>query len=259
MTHKRKVVYTALTGGYDGLMQHPFVHPDYDYILFSNDFKKERIGHWQVRPICYDSDDKQLQSRYPKLQPHEVLAEYESSLYVDANVALKDDTLFRSIDRLEAEGVKLAGVKHQLRQCLYRESLFLLLSGRISCWDTVRRQMSRYKAEGFQRDYGMFENNIMYRRHNDPDVVRLDIDWWEEFLNNTRRDQLSFAYCMWRNHCQWHYLLPEQYSARNHPAILCPNHQGSDRHGWDRRKNIYPKYILPLVHKLYFPIFWRNL
>ena len=33
----KKVVYTALTGGYDALEQHEYIDQSYDYICFSND------------------------------------------------------------------------------------------------------------------------------------------------------------------------------------------------------------------------------
>ena len=126
----KKVVYTALTGSYDALEQHKYVNPEYDYICFSNDFgDKKKIGIWTIRKIDYPSDDKQLQSRFPKLQPHEVLPEYEISLYVDANVNILTPYLFRRIDELMKEGVKLAGVEHQFRDCLYEEGYRVWIAG----------------------------------------------------------------------------------------------------------------------------------
>jgi len=254
---KTKVVYTCLTGGYDGLLQHGYVASGWDYVCFSNDIREGSVGHWKIRRIDYESDDKQLLSRFPKLQPHEVLPEYDVSLYVDANVALNDDTVFKCIDELIENGTLLAGVKHQSRNCLYKESLFLILGGRAKNVSLTLQQMRNYKQEGFPRNFGMYEANIIFRQHNHPQIIQQCNDWWHERLNFSHRDQLSYSYTLWKNHLPWKYLLPEQYSARNYPGIYCPNHPGIDKHGWERRKNIYPKFILPLLHKMLFPIYYR--
>lgn len=108
----KKVVYTALTGSYDALEQHKYVNPEYDYICFSNDFgDKKKIGIWTIRKIDYPSDDKQLQSRYPKLQPHEVLPEYDVSLYVDANVNIFDAISVPSYRRTNERGCEISWCK----------------------------------------------------------------------------------------------------------------------------------------------------
>lgn len=258
MTTKH-VVYTCLTGKYDSLMQHGYLEPSWDYICFSNDIDEKKVGHWQIRRINYQTQDAQLLSRHPKLQPYTVLPDYDVSLYVDANIALNDDAIFRKVSELENQGVLLAGVKHQSRSCLYKESLFLILGGRAKKVGLTISQMRKYKRENFPRDFGMYEANIIFRQHNHPQIISQCNDWWNERLHYSHRDQLSYSYTLWKNHLPWQYLLPEQYSARNYPGINCPNHSGVDKHGWERRKNIYPKFILPIIHKLLFPIYYRLL
>lgn len=253
----KRVVYTALTGNYDSLIQHKFLHPDYDYICFSNDIPEEMVGHWKIQKIDFSTSDKQLQSRYPKLQPHKVLADYDISIYVDANVGLDDESIFRRVDELIDQGVLLAGVKHQSRKCLYKESLYLILSGRAKKIRLTIEQMRKYKKEGFPRDFGMYEANIIYRQHNTPKVITQCDGWWHERQNYSHRDQLSYSYTLWKNKMPWAYLLPEQYSARNYPGISCPNHPGVDKHGRERIKNIYPKFILPVLHKILFPLYYH--
>lgn len=55
------------------------------------------------------------------------------------------------------------------------------------------------KKAGFPEHYGLGENNILYRRHNEPALVRVMEDWWYFLENYSRRDQLSFVYVLWKN------------------------------------------------------------
>ena len=52
---KKYVIYTAMVGGYDEIMQPMVVDDRFDYILFSNDIKEDRVGVWQVLPIAYSN------------------------------------------------------------------------------------------------------------------------------------------------------------------------------------------------------------
>lgn len=65
--------------------------------------------------------------------------------------------------------------------------------------DIVDPQMKRYKSEGFPEKYGLLQSNIMIRKHNNPDCIRLMEDWTKEIIGGSHRDQLSFNYCCWKN------------------------------------------------------------
>jgi len=256
---KKKVVYTALTGSYDNLVQHTYVDPSYDYICFSNDFKEKKIGIWTIKRIPFETRDVQLLSRYPKLQPYKVLPEYELSLYVDANVDIKTPYVFQRIEEFDREGVVLAGVKHQTNNCLYAESLKVLLNGKEKNSSLVKKQMSLYKAEGFPLNYGMYEANVIFRRHNNEQVVKQCDDWWFYRVNYSKRDQLSYSFTLWKNSIPFTYLLPENQSTRNSSEIACYVHPSKDSYVVHRIKNVYFKFVMPLLFKLYFPLYYRRL
>ena len=70
-------IYTVLTGNYDELRQPEVIDETFDYICFSNDIRESQIGIWQVRPFDNRNTNATRESRYPKLNPHAVLPEYE--------------------------------------------------------------------------------------------------------------------------------------------------------------------------------------
>lgn len=256
----RKVVYTALTGSYDALEQHEYVEPGWDYICFSNDFgDKKKVGIWQIRHIDFDTDEKQLQSRFPKLQPHKVLPEYDYSLYVDANVNIQDDYVFRRIDELLAKGVLLAGVKHQLRDCLYEEGFQVIYHGMDKNKEAVKRQLSLYKKEGFPQHFGMYEANVIFRQQNNPQVVKQSDLWWYLRCHYSKRDQLGFSYSLWKVGLPFVYLLPENEWARNSSHITCAKRPWKYPYLIQRTVNVYHKYIVPLIMKVYYKTFYKKL
>lgn len=256
----KKVVYTALTGSYDALEQHKYVNPEYDYICFSNDFgDKKKIGIWTIRKIDYPSDDKQLQSRFPKLQPHEVLPEYDISLYVDANVNILTPYLFRRIDELMKESVKLAGVKHQFRDCLYEEGYRVWIGGVDKNINVIRKQLSYYKQDGFPRHFGMYEANVIFRQHNDPLIIKQCDEWWRLRLNYSKRDQLGYSYTLWKYNIPFAYLLPEDQWARNSKEVTCRVRPQKYPYLKQKVVNAYYKFYIPLKQKIGFPIFYKAL
>lgn len=236
------------------------MNPEYDYICFSNDFgDKKKIGIWTIRKIDYPSDDKQLQSRFPKLQPHEVLPEYDISLYVDANVNILTPYLFRRIDELMRESVKLAGVKHQFRDCLYEEGYRVWIGGVDKNINVIRKQLSYYKQDGFPRHFGMYEANVIFRQHNDPLIIKQCDEWWRLRLNYSKRDQLGYSYTLWKYNIPFAYLLPEDQWARNSKEVTCRVRPQKYPYLKQKVVNAYYKFYIPLKQKIGFPIFYKAL
>ena len=65
--------------------------------------------------------------------------------------------------------------------------------------ENVDPQIERYRKEGFPKNYGLLQSNIMLRKHNEEDCVRFMEQWFEELKNGSHRDQLSFNYVAWKN------------------------------------------------------------
>lgn len=256
----KKVVYTALTGGYDALEQHKYVDPTYDYICFSNDFgEKKKVGIWTIRKIVYPSDDKQLLSRFPKLQPHDVLPEYDISLYVDANVNIITPYIFKRIDELLKQGALLAGLKHQFRDCIYDEGYRVWISGIDKNIGIIRKQLSYYKREGFPRHFGMYEANVIFRQHNNPLIIKQCNEWWRLRLNYSKRDQLGYSFTLWKFNIPFVYLLPEDEWARNSNNVRCKDRPRKHSCLIQHIRNAYFKYFIPLKHKMFFSSFYASL
>ena len=193
-----KVVYTCITGGYDSLIEPTRISPGFDYVCFT-DNKSLSSTTWDIRQLPKETEElsQVKKQRYVKLNPHKLFGEYELSIWVDGNVDLKGD-LNRFIDENIVDDISIYVPTHPSRNCIYAESNAVVKMKKDTS-EIVNPQIDKYKAEGFPANYGLLQSNILIRKHNEPDCIRLMEAWSEEVMNGSHRDQLSFNYCCWKN------------------------------------------------------------
>ena len=211
-----KVVYTSLTLGYDDLKQPDLVRPDYDYICFSNDIPEEKIGIWQIRRIPYSSASGTRLTRYPKLNPHLLLPEYDYSLWVDANLDLKEE-IFKRADELIAKNEILAMLPHPNRICVYQEAR-CLTRRLIDNPGIIYRQVKYLLQAGMPEKFGLFVCCCMLRRHNNEHIKEFSSLWWDFYSHYSYRDQMSVSYALWKTRLvPAHFWTKEFYNTFVHP------------------------------------------
>lgn len=214
------VIYTCIVGGYDELLQPVVTDPDFDFVCFVGRGEKtaDRVGAWAVREFDCGLEDLRIVSRYPKMHPHVLLPEYEASVWIDGNVRIMDGTIFEAVRARMADGSVYAGVRHPSRDCLYAEAWMCRKMGRLSVAGYLRA-CAFLVLHGQRRHGGLIENNLIFRRHNDPRIVRLDELWWSMLFRVARRDQLSFPWCLGECGVPFVPLLPDGMNTRNCPGF----------------------------------------
>ncbi|TCW60163.1 glycosyltransferase domain-containing protein [Treponema sp. J25] len=189
------VVYTALFGDYDNLIDPPQKYNECDFICFT-DQKHMTSDIWEIRLIENCDLPPNMMNRKYKVLPHLFLSEYEWSLYVDANIAILGNPL--DLAKKYLSQYDMAVPKHFARECVYDEAKECVILGKTK-YDETQKQMDKYKNEGFPKNFGLGENNILFRKHNSEKIMKLMNDWWHELNIHTKRDQLSLAYVLWKN------------------------------------------------------------
>ena len=194
----KKVVYTCITGDYDKLIEPKVYSNDFDYICFT-DNPNLKSNTWLVKPLPEETEglSQVKKQRYVKINAHKVLPEYDLSIWVDGNVLIKGD-LNEFIGLTLTDDTSVYVPQHPLRNCLYDEAK-AVVSMKKDVREIVNPQMERYKADGFPKDYGLLQSNILLRIHNDDNCIRLMEAWFNELKDNSHRDQLSFNYVLWKN------------------------------------------------------------
>ena len=215
----KKVIYTVLTGNYDKLEQPRAVDSSYDYVCFTD--KTGRDGVWQLREIPFASDSPILRARWAKLHPHALLPEYDLSVFMDANLCIASPIFY---DQVAACKAPLALLEHPQRDCVYEELRYCYLKDKIST-KAAFSQWKKLKGMDMPAHAGLYETNVVLRRHNLPEVAALDQLWWELLLDSGgTRDQLALTPALYRLGMEPALLLGPGLNARNVPYIRYTNH-----------------------------------
>lgn len=246
------VIYTCLTGEYDNLKQPLVIDTTFDYICFSNNINKEFIGVWKIKKLPFPELDNTRLSRTAKILPHKVLENYDYSLYIDANIQILTTELYQKIKAQISKGALIAQVPHTTPpiDCIYDEIPFCIMCGS-SKFLPAYKQFLHLKKEGFPEHYGLFENNIIFRKHNDISVIRISEEWWNEYEQYSKRDQFSLMYIYWRNQYLPNYLFDDKTNAWNSTCIkrFCHIQQ---------KKGSFLNYIERQINKILIKLLMRK-
>jgi len=215
---KPGVVYTCITGGYDPVLNHTYISPDWDYVCFTDQIpaNPERY-HWRFLPLQYRARDEVRNSRWHKIHPHVLFRHHKKSLWLDANINILNGNIFDDIQRAEHAQSPLSLGPHFERTNIYDE-LEMCLENDKDDPATLERHRQELLKSGFSGHFGhFFDNGIIARRHHDSAVIDIMTDWWWWITHFSSRDQLSLVYVLWQHHRVVPLLTPVTY--RQNPGI----------------------------------------
>ena len=198
---EKGVVYTAIFGNYEELIDPKFINDNLDYICFT-DNPNLKSDIWKIKVIDDLDVDNTRKARNLKILPHKYLKEYDFSLWVDAGFQIIGD-LERYLN-IYLKNSPLLIVKHSERDCIYNEGRICARVGKDDP-NIINQQMDKYKNEGFPEDVGLVESGVLFRRHNDDAIIKVMEEWYDEILHHSKRDQLSFNYVCWKNNFSFDY------------------------------------------------------
>lgn len=195
----KKVVYTCLVGNYDVLRDPQCVSPDWNYVCFSNSLQQDDFQVWQIKPLPnIDTKCQTRLARWPKLFPHLLFPDCDISLWHDAIISIECNAVYEVLENLIKGEAILSIPKHPLRNCIYDEAKAVSRRG-LDYRSLIHKQVRMLKNSGFPLHYGLFETNIIYRRHHVASLKELSEEWWSIIVNYSRRDQLSLSYLLWKH------------------------------------------------------------
>lgn len=135
-------------------------------------------------------------ARRYKVLPHKYLSEYEYSIWIDGNYEIIG-SIQEYIKKYSKQSAILC-VVHPDRCCVYEEAQACIEIKKDS-EDIICMQIDKYRSELYPENNGMIASGILFRKHNNPEVIKIMEDWWKEIEKYSKRDQLSFNYVCWEN------------------------------------------------------------
>lgn len=185
-------IYTALSGKKSILRDPEIIIPEARYIAFTDQPLKSKV--WEIFPIqkiFYKGPDPNRVAKQYKILPHKLLPESDYSIWIDANLKI-----IGKFPKLE----ELVLLKHFERNCLYDEAEVCKSMG-LDKPEIIDKQINKYREEGFPKKFnsGIFPECFFLIRKNNKKINAFNEMWWNEIDKGSRRDQLSFMYCVWKS------------------------------------------------------------
>lgn len=179
-------IYTAIFGGRDRLHAPQFRAEGLRYLCFTDGPHNVADG---VETIVEPppSPCPIRAARYHKLHPPP-----GDTLWLDGAYQLLGDPrpLLSQLDSA------VAMCPHPQRSCAYAEAAECAVLG-LDDPAIIARQIERYHAKGFPENFGLWETGALFRRGDCPrDWQEL---WWHEICHNSRRDQISLPWVLWKS------------------------------------------------------------
>jgi len=199
MTSKtKKVIYTCIAGDYDGLFNHQYVSPEWEYICFSDSAQPSDLNSsWRILPLKHKMPDGTRTNRWHKINAHLCLKDYKYSIYIDANIDVLSKEFFDAIDEQRKRPQAFSLMSHPARDCVYDE-LDACIQLQKDDPAVMKSQIKLYKEAGYPRRNGLYASSILYREHLDETVIRVMEEWWGWLTTYSKRDQLSLPYALWK-------------------------------------------------------------
>ena len=127
----KKIIYTAIFGGYDQLPDPQYKPEGWDFICFTDSDIKSDI--WEIKKVPAIYEDSTRNARKYKVLPHRWFPDYEYSLWVDGNILIKNN-INELIDIYLDDNISLAVHDHNQNQldprdCVYDEAELILKAG----------------------------------------------------------------------------------------------------------------------------------
>ena len=183
-------------GKYDNLLEPLFLPDNCDFFVIT-DLEVDSSSAWKkidTLPEMANMSNVE-KNRYVKINPHLLFKDYDYSIYVDGNIKIMSD-LTEYIHMLNEVGIGTH--LHHLRNCVYDE-LIAINKSKKDTKENIAKHRKLLDENGMPKKYGLLQCSVIVREHNNPTCVKIMNEWWNEFKNYSKRDQISLPHVLYSN------------------------------------------------------------
>ena len=191
---KSLVIYTAIIGDYDDLKEPQYI--DNAHYVCYTDQKNIKSNTWEIRYIDeVPKKDRAVVVRKYKTLPHLFFPEYDTSIWIDASFQIKGSLI--DIMKKYQKCSNMLLLPHYERFCIYDEAAYCMVINRGNKTE-ILSQIKKYLEEKYPENNGLLAGGFIVRNHMESNVRKLMKLWYSEIENNSKRDQISLPYVIWK-------------------------------------------------------------
>lgn len=140
-----------------------------------------------------------LLSKFWKVFPEyfsDIADENNITLWIDGSITIKEDVSISNLMDDMLGDSDMALFKHPIRNCIFDEAHECMLVKNDDP-HIINNQIRKYIEDRMPKQHGLNECTIILRRNNDK-TKAFNQMWWNEIINGSTRDQISFNYVAWK-------------------------------------------------------------
>lgn len=201
----RVAVVTAVAGGHDNHQHHLYYVDNVDYLFFTDGSVHRPDERWLELPLPdVGPVDSRRAAKLPKLNPHAIpiLNQYRYIIWIDGSMAIASPTFIEEILSYLQRGI-IMSPHFDGRFCGYSEAA--IRNGKYAN-EPLEEQVAFYKSEGFPMNYGLCEAGVHAKDMTYPRVKEFGEIWFQQNLEFSYNDQVSFGYSLWKSGLEADYL-----------------------------------------------------
>jgi len=193
------IIFTAIMGSSRDRL-HPAVAPPDPagrpsrFVCFTDDPGLKADG-WEILPPKWRHADPRRTSRWHKFMPHILFPGEPFSLWHDGTNQLTANP-WSLVDQFLVGEREIAVCRHPDRSCVYQE-LEMCIRLHYDTEAIMRKQVDRYREEGYPPRRGLFEMALVLRAHT-KQIIEFNEAVWREINVGSVRDQLAVNYVAWK-------------------------------------------------------------
>ena len=194
---ERIAIYTSVFGDYVKINE-PFILPDNcDFFIISD--SKPKNSNWKHLNLDISNfgllgKSDAEKNRFFKMFPNKIFKKYKYSIYIDGSIKIMTD-LTEFVHDINKYGLKAHG--HYRNSCVYDE-IKKCKKLRKDTDENLTKHFMHLKASGMPKKFGLLEAGILVREHHSPICISLMEEWWHEFSQYSKRDQISLPFVLWK-------------------------------------------------------------
>lgn len=194
--NKKLVIYTVITNSYDTPLPPRHRIPGARYVLICDKRPRFRFG-WEIKNIdtLFSTEAARNPNRWCKINSDLIFPEYDLSIYIDANIRIIGDMTDIILKFMKSEAA-IGLFRHPSRTSIEEEIKACVQLNKITSDQKIQaiKQSIRYEMADDSETYGLTENGIILRNHQNPHLRPAMKIWWHEFTNGAPRDQISLPW-----------------------------------------------------------------
>lgn len=192
----RIVVYTVCLNGYDKVEPPPVSPPTVDFVLFTDG---DPVPGWNTIKIDLIKDTSiRRQSRFLKINSHKIeeLIGYrpDITIYMDSCLKLEPDWYYK-LFKIPMNDFNVC--RHTDDIYYHFKKLRVLVSDNNEVQKIINQE-KYYKEQQLPANINTTENCFIVRKNNDY-VKNINEKWWNEYVEQSERDQPALTYIVWKN------------------------------------------------------------